>query len=897
MRTDEICFSLIKTALDNGKYGLFFMRRILTLAVFASVVGVSTNGQALKPSYLPCPLGPWHGELGNCSGNVTNEYATHLGFSIVYNSQVSDAVARQGLQNYGFGIGRRISIDSEIVPDGDKLLLVTGTGFEVTYVQRERGVWTEREAPISGTTWLSSEGNQYVRHLGLSNAYYTRAGQRYLLSKVVDGYGNTLSFTRDGNVITEIDDGNGHRVVFTVRNGYVTSASETTFNVVTYYFSYKGEFLSAITPPDPSWGGVEYEHNSSGLLLTVKDKLGKIEHQYHPNGVVRAIVWSSPSGDDPSVVSYLYSPTSYTSFIQNSSLTTNISNGAISSKVMDAPGMRGTIEYKRDALNRPLRVVSTGDGKDADSVIEYTYPPISGTIPYVLPAITASDGKYKVAFRYSDDGFKVLSATMPRQDGTPQTYIWEHQRILDKDIVVAAINPNGIKTSYIYNKQGSLLEQRVGDVPLLKNEYDSKGRLITYKDYEGNVTRYSYNGDSFTVSQNGAPGVTYSSKLELGTISKHDSGHNDRMALGIVGEYLAQMKGGTQMPIKSTSTISGPQGTQTTQSGTNANGQPANVTSGTDANGQSTGTQSQTFDPNTCSPVESYNEECGCTTSYEETGSCSSSSCGGGTRTLTATTDCPCSSSSSSDSSSSESSSESSSDMSSDSSSETSSEGSSASSSDTSSDSSESSSESWDSSSESSDQPWDSSESSSDGSGIGSNPSTPPSSDSSESSDTASSESSDSSQSSTTSESSSDSSGSTESSESSMAAMELAELAPNASWTRTEQEGVLLGLAHELEAPVSSAAIKVRASGKDRAAQRKSRLEAFAERARMPYKQLQALVNQRLKAKMPCQQKLISFGFAPATEKLPKKTCTKLLSDIQRAIGTAEKSTPAKSKK
>jgi len=332
------------------------------------------------------------------------------------------------------------------------------------------------------------------------------------LEEMNDRYGNTLTFTRDGNHnLTRITSPNGRWIQFSYDSGNRVTQSQDSIGRSTSYTYNAAGYLATAT--DVNGGVTSYTYDSNGNMLTITDPRGimYLKNQYDANNMV-----VQQTHADGGIYRFAYvlgaNGTSTQTTVTDPrgyvrTVTFNSDGNMISD--IHAVGMpeQQTITYNRqqgtgillsstDALNRTttyshdamanVTSITTLAGTMNAATTTMAYDPLF----YLLSATTDALGN-TVQQSYDSNG-NIVSSTDPLGNTTRYSYNSTGQR-------VAVIDTLGNMSQYAYDL-GNLVSVTDELGRTTTRFLDGAGRVASITDPLGHATHTNYNAASQVIS-------------------------------------------------------------------------------------------------------------------------------------------------------------------------------------------------------------------------------------------------------------------------------------------------------------------------------------------------------------------------------------------------------------
>lgn len=292
-----------------------------------------------------------------------------------------------------------------------------------------------------------------------------RSGQSTDAGKITehkDAFENIQTYSYDTNgKIASVQNSAGRTVTFEWQNDLLQAVHAP--DEMNFIYQYNGEKrLSMVTGPENET--TAYEYDTSGRLrkVTEADEVS-VTYAYNPQGKVQTIK------DAYGVVRYRFE------YAQNTV------------KITDGENHQWTYKYNNDNLisrTSPLGevVTYTYDSDDNETSVTTT----TGTVEKTY------DDKGRVT-QYKDEAGNTTSTQYEDQWDKPQKMI----------------TSDGIVTTYAYDDQGNLIQEKTNGRPAKTFEYDAKGRL-TKMAYDGKTSQFTYADNGNLVHETTSTGAVIS---------------------------------------------------------------------------------------------------------------------------------------------------------------------------------------------------------------------------------------------------------------------------------------------------------------------------------------------------------------------------------------------------
>jgi len=391
-----------------------------------------------------------------------------------------------------FGIGANMDYDMFLVgdamdtPEGytyQDLIFADGSKVHFTrtspclgangYCDYTNAVYTATSTPgpFYGATlqWMGTSGSPWVitTKAGLTlvfpDANDSNVWQQAAIIGMRDRYGNTLTFTRDGNSnLTQITSPNGRWIQFTYdSSNRVIQAQDNIGRTTSYAYNAAG-YLATAT--DANGGVTSYTYDASGNMLTVTDPRGitYIQNVYDVNDMV-----SQQTLANGGVFQFAY---------------TLDNNGDVTqTNITDPRGYVRTVTFDSDGyMNSDTRAVGMPE------VQTMTYNRQEGT--GLLLGMTDALNR-QTTYSYDSLG-DVTSVTQLASTQNAVTTTIDYTSQYSE--VTSVSDPLGNTTTFLYDANGNLvsLSDPLGNTSTVT--YNSAGQPLTTTDPLGNENQFSY---------------------------------------------------------------------------------------------------------------------------------------------------------------------------------------------------------------------------------------------------------------------------------------------------------------------------------------------------------------------------------------------------------------------
>lgn len=431
----------------------------------------------------------------------------------------SDLVSR------AFGIGTNLTYDMFLV--GDSMNTPEGYTYQDLVFADGGKVHFTRTSPCLGAngycdwsnavyTATSTRGAFYGATLSWNGGGWTitrKDGMVYVfpdannsgiweqatLEAMHDRYGNSLTFTRDGNSnLSKITSPNGRYIQFSYTNNRVTSATDSAGRSTSYTYNSDG-YLATAT--DANGGVTTYTYDTSGNMLTIQDPRGIVylQNQYDVNDMV-----SQQTMGDGGVYQFSY--------------TLDTNGNVTQTNITDPRGYLRTVAFNSDgymtsdarAIGKPEAQTITYNVQQGTGLVlsmtdalnretDYSYDAMGNLTSVTRLASTSNPAM--TSFTYSSQFNELASITDPLGNETLFTYD-------SNGNMVTSTDPLGNTTSFTYNSAGQPLTitDPQGDETQLSY---STGILTSIADPLGRTTTRTFDGEGRITAKTDPLGHTY----------------------------------------------------------------------------------------------------------------------------------------------------------------------------------------------------------------------------------------------------------------------------------------------------------------------------------------------------------------------------------------------------
>jgi RHS repeat-associated protein len=416
-----------------------------------------------------------------------------------------------------------------ILPDGGRVHFTrispcTGQGgfcnfSDAVYEHTTSGTdfYGARIAWTGGWTLTKKNGTVYT----FPDSDNSNQSQAAAIVTMHDRHGNSVTFTRTGNNLTQITSPNGHWIKLTYdSSNRVIQAQDNINRTVNYSYNANGN-LTQVT--DASGGVTNYTYDSLGELLSIQDPRGLffLNNQYDGNGrVVRQ------TQADQTAFQFNYSTDPVTGAITETDVTdpagnvkrVTFVNGYTASVTLannDAQN-RQTFTYNRDPNTNLLTSFLDPLSRETDFTYDvmgnltsitrlaHSTTPLTTSFQYEpifnQLALTTDPMGHVTQYQYDVVG-NLTTVIDPLQRQTNFTYF-------DDGLVKTVSDPLLNMTQFTYDagKLSSMIDPMQNASTMF---YDAAGRLITATDPLGNTYQYQYDAlDQVTAVVDPAGGIT-----------------------------------------------------------------------------------------------------------------------------------------------------------------------------------------------------------------------------------------------------------------------------------------------------------------------------------------------------------------------------------------------------
>lgn len=311
----------------------------------------------------------------------------------------------------------------------------------------------------------------------------------------VDEVGNKQQFFYDleGNCIKQVDvEGTTTQFTYTKRNQIQTITNHYG-GVITYTY-YPGGLVESIIQADQT--KITYFYNEMNQIKSIVDAVGN-ETKYEYD-LIGNIVKEIKPNNDTFLYSYDYKR-NVTSYVTPNGETTFINYDQFNNITSVTDALGNAMEYSYDIMNNLTQVVER-NSENTKILYKYAYNPI-GQVTQILN----NDGTIETQ-SYDKYG-KLLDKTLRDQSKTQLLYD-------ENEKLCKVLQSDGKTYIYKYN-QNNQIEEVVDGQKRAHINYDNKGNIISFSDFEGQVTKYKY-GNLNELLQ-----VTYSDHSVKYTYDKH----------------------------------------------------------------------------------------------------------------------------------------------------------------------------------------------------------------------------------------------------------------------------------------------------------------------------------------------------------------------------------------
>ncbi|MFL6386552.1 MAG: kelch repeat-containing protein [Terriglobales bacterium] len=435
-----------------------------------------------------------------------------------------------------FGVGTGMPYDMFMV--GDNNTFPEGYTFQDLILADGSRIHFPRTSPCTGANGYCDFGNAVYEHTSSESDFYgavirfqgcSPSGSWTLTKKdgtvycfpdsdasnngrsaapngMHDRYGNSLTFTRDGNHnLTQITSPNGRWIQFTYDSGNrITQAQDNIGRTVTYSYDVGGRLIRVV---DANGGVWNYTYDAFNQMTSIQDARGIVylTNQYDQNG---RVIKQTQGDNSNFLFSYTTDPTTgniiqtdVTEPLGSVKRSTFNANGYTSS-VIFALGQpeQETITYSRDPNTNLIASLTDGLSHHAS----FTYDSF-GNLTSVTRMAGTPDAT-TISFTFESNFNQLASITDPLNHITT----FSHDA---NGSLTTVTDPLGHQTNIAYAANGlpvSIIDalsnvtqfaydgtDLVGVTDPVGNTttrfIDAAGRLAAVSDPLGNVTRYTYN--------------------------------------------------------------------------------------------------------------------------------------------------------------------------------------------------------------------------------------------------------------------------------------------------------------------------------------------------------------------------------------------------------------------
>jgi RHS repeat-associated protein len=452
--------------------------------------GAMISSRGNGPSNGPVPGGPKDGDPLDLQTGLFVYTKTDLALNDVIPLALSRTYRQGDYISRDFGIGTNMPYDMFTVGDSDNT--AEGYTYQDLILADGGRIHFTRTSPCTGTngycdyanavyTATSTPTDFYGATLAWINTYWTvtkKDGTVYqfpdssnsniprqaALMGMYDRYGNTLTFTRDGNSnLTQITSPNGRWIQFTYdSSNRITGALDNIGRTTSYAYNAAG-YLATAT--DVNGGVTTYTYDSDGNMLTITD----------PNNVV----YLQNAYDDNDRV-YLQTQADGSTF--QFAYTLDLNSNVIQTSVTDPRGYVRTVAFNSDGnMTSDTHAV----GKPEQQTITYNVQQGTGILLSTTDALNRTT-------TYSYDAMADVTS-VTRLAGTANavtTALSYDPRFYE---LSSATDPLGNTTTLTYDNSGNMLSvaDPLGDTAMFT--YNSAGQPTTITDSLGNQTQFTYN--------------------------------------------------------------------------------------------------------------------------------------------------------------------------------------------------------------------------------------------------------------------------------------------------------------------------------------------------------------------------------------------------------------------